>query len=176
LEVLGAAQYFLFDIGIIVGAYFVAQKQKKIGIFLWLAGFTLPKVLMMFFLGSLIANCEFQAITIVIGAVMCTLLAICLIGCRLFLQWTAPLWKKESMFNEKQIHARKKFWKYYINVECITACGAGLALIPLIAAFLPDLTSSETLFNWLIWLMIVAISSIYKIYVKKRCLPILIPS
>lgn len=85
---------------------------------------------------------------IVIGAIMCILLAICLIVCRLFLQWSIPLWKKESMLNEKQIYSRKKFWKYYINVECIAACGAGLALIPLISAFLPELTSSETLFNW----------------------------
>jgi hypothetical protein len=176
LEAFDAAQYFLGSIGIVMGAYFVAQKQKKIGIFLWLAGFTLPKVSMMVFLGSLITSFESQAMIIVIGAIMCILLAICLIVCRLFLQWTAPLWKKESMLNEKQIHARKKFWKYYINVECITACGAGLALIPLIPAFLPELSSSEKIFNWSILLMIVGISSLYRKYIKKRCLPILIPS
>lgn len=44
-----AAQYFLGAIGVVVGAYFVAQKQKKIGIFLWLAGFILLKVSMMVF-------------------------------------------------------------------------------------------------------------------------------
>lgn len=174
LEAFDAAQYFLGAIGIVVEAYFVVKKQKKIGIFLWLAGFTLPKVSMMIFLGSLIPSFESQAMMIVIGAIMCILLAICLIVCRLFLQWTVPLWKKESMLNEKQIHARKKFWKYYINVESIAACGAGLALIPLIPAFLPELTSSETIFNWSILLMIVGISTLYRKYVKKRCLPILI--
>ncbi|MGC2595242.1 MAG: hypothetical protein WA347_03070 [Rhabdochlamydiaceae bacterium] len=176
LEAVDAAQYFLGAIGIVAGVYFVTQKQKKTGIFLWLAGFTLPKVSMMVFLGSLIPSFESQAMMVVMAAVMCILLAICLIVCRLFLQWTVPLWKRENMLNGKQIHARKKFWKYYINVECIAACGAGLALIPLIPAFFPELSSSETIFNWSILLMIVGISSLYGKYVKKRCLPILIPS
>lgn len=169
-------QYFLGITGILVGAYFVTKKQKKSGIFLWLAGFTIPKISMMVFLGMLIPNFESQTMIVVIAAIMCIFLAICLIVWRLFLQWTTCLWKKDGIFNEREIHTRKVFWKYYINFECIIVCGAALALIPVIPVFIPELSSSETIFNWSILLIIVSISTFYSKYVKKRCLPLLIQS
>ena len=174
-EAFEVIQYFFGAIGILVGAFFITKKQKKSGIFLWLAGFILPKISMMVFLGMLISSFKSQTMKVGIAVVICICLATCLIVWRLFLQWTTSLWKKDDMLNKRGIHIRKIFWKYYINLEFIIVCGAVLGLIPLVPA-IPGLSYSETIFNWSILLIIVSISAFYSKYVKKRCLPLLIPT